>query len=277
MLLKEGNWTIDKSIEMAYAIANDTNGNGVIDVEEDTFGICLQGETLTHVVYAADIPFTAKDNDGFPCIALNQEKAVTVVEKFKTFFNDKNVSLVSEHVLQTGYSNPYGEVFMPALQEGRTLFYSNQLLTAIQLRDMDMDFGVLPLPKYDKTQEYYCAPVSYWWATFVVVPVTNTRLEMTGNVMDSVGYFSQKLVTPAYIEKSIQGKSFRDEESSAMLEIILQSRVYEVAAIYNWGNIQTMFRTINLENKEFASMYASVQKAAEAALEKTIEAIKALG
>lgn len=273
-IVNEGKWTIDKSIEMAYAVAQDVNGNGQVDLEEDIFGICCQGENMTHAVYGSDVRITERDENGMPYLVLEQEKAASVVEKMGSFLRDNTVSLLSEKI--SGYGSNYSDLFLPALKEGRSLFFTNQLMVALNLRDMDADFGILPTPKYDETQKNYCCPVSYWWATFVIIPVTNGRLDMTGNVLEATGYYSQKLVAPAYIEKSIQGKTFRDEESTAMLELILDNRVYELAAIYDWGGVYSMFAALAVSGAGFASTYASKEATVITAIEKTIEDIKAL-
>jgi len=274
-LVNEGKWTLDKTIEMATAVANDLNGNGKMDREEDIFGLCCEGLSMIYAAQSADVSFTGKDEAGMPCVDMPQERAATVVEKLQPFYNAGNIVLMSDKI--TGYTNTFFELFVPALQEGRTLFFNNQLLIALNLREMDTDFGILPSPKYDEAQENYCCPISYWWATFVTVPVTNNRLDMTGHVLESVGHYSQKLVTPALIEKSIQGKTFRDEESSAMLELILDNRVYELASIYDWGGINSMFAQLAKTTSGFASTYASKEKAAISAIEKTIQEIEALG
>ena len=85
-----------------------------------------------------------------------------------------------------------------SLMENRLLMFSNQLLVALDLREMDSDFGLLPFPKLEESQaDYYC-PVSYWWATFAIVPKVNSRFDLTGdagfyaaclpkNYLDSIG------------------------------------------------------------------------------------------
>ncbi|MBQ3815981.1 MAG: hypothetical protein II836_07980 [Clostridia bacterium] len=159
--------------------------------------------------------------------------------------------------------------------ENRLLFFSNQLLVALNLREMDSDFGILPHPKLEETQADYLCPVSYWWATFAVVPKANNRYDLTGDMMEAMGYYSQQLVTPAYMEKSISGKSLRDEDSLEMLDIILSRRVYELAAIYDWGGVNSMFSHLSTSsNPKFASAYKSVQKMSAKALEKTITEIR---
>ena len=272
-LVREGRWTADKSIEMARAAASDVNGNGTVDVEEDHFGMALESLSMIYAVYASGVSLTDKDEDGVPFIDVDEERATAVLDKYAGFFNTADVTMFSDKI--GGYSNVFRELFLPSLMENRLLFFSNQLLVALNLREMDSDFGILPHPKLDEAQADYLCPVSYWWATFAVVPKVNSRYDLTGDMMEAMGYYSQQLITPAYMEKSIQGKSLRDEDSLDMLDVILRGRVYELAAIYNWGSVNSMFAQLSTSSDpKFASAYKSVQKMANKALEQTIGEIR---
>ncbi len=272
-LVREGRWTADKSIEMASAVAQDVNGNGQIDWEEDHFGIALESLSMVYAIHASGVSLTNKDEEGVPYIDVDQERASAVTEKFQPFFNNKNVTLFADKI--GGYSNTFRELFLPSLMENRLLFFSNQLLVALNLREMDSDFGILPYPKLDENQADYLCPVSYWWATFLIIPKANSRPELTADMAEAMGYFSQKLITPAYMEKSIQGKSLRDEDSLDMLDLILSHRVYELAAIYDWGGINSMYQTLaSNETMSFASQFKSKQKVAQKNLDKTIDEIR---
>ena len=272
-LVREGRWTADKSIEMAEAAARDVNGNGKADVEEDHFGMALEGLSMVYAIHASGINLTSKDADGVPYIDVDEEGAVAVLEKYLPFFNTADVTMYAGKI--GGYSNVFRELFLPSLMENRLLFFSNQLLVAMNLREMDSDFGILPHPKLEESQADYLCPVSYWWATFAIVPKVNSRYDLTGDMMEAMGYYSRQLITPAYMEKSIQGKSLRDEESLDMLNLILSHRVYELAAIYDWGGVNSMFSEMSSNpSANFASTYKSKQKLAGKNLEKTVEEIR---
>lgn len=272
-LVREGSWTNDKVIEMATAVASDVNGNGNIDLEEDHFGIALESVSMVYAVHAADISLTEKDADGVPYVNVDQERASSLTEKLAPFYQNKNITMLNSYI--SGYNNNFFDLFLPSLQENRVLFFNNQLLVALDLREMDSDFGILPPPKYDEAQENYRCPVSYHWATFVTVPKTNSRLDLTGHMMESMGYHSQQTVTPTYIEKTVQGKTLRDEESIEMLELILDNRVYELAAIYDWGGVNTIFDTIAHDPAtQFSSRYASIKKVADKMLSRTLDEIR---
>ena len=159
--------------------------------------------------------------------------------------------------------------------ENRALFFTNQLMVALNLRDMDADFGIIPTPKYDETQKDYMCPINDWWATFLVVPVTNSKYDMTGHVIEALGYYGQQYIRPAYFETTVQGKTLCDEASIEMLNLILDNRVYDLASFYNWGNVFQMYNDIAYNTRlNYSSEYAKIEKKAKAALEDTIELLR---
>lgn len=89
-LVQEGKWTIDKSKEMAYAVVNDVNGNGQVDIEEDVFGICWESNSMIYAIHSADVTLTKKDSDGYPYIEVDQERAASVVEKIASLLQRQN-------------------------------------------------------------------------------------------------------------------------------------------------------------------------------------------
>lgn len=272
-MVQEGTWTMDAAIAMSETVSQDTNGNGEVDILEDTFGMLMEAVSMTSAIFGGGVKLTEMDAAGKPVIAIDSERASAIVEKMQSFFFNDKTTLHNGRI--KGYSNVFTELFLPTFQENRALFYNNQLLVALNLREMDADFGILPHPKYDTEQESYYGPVNNFWATFVTVPVTNGRLALTGDVVEALGYYSQQVVTPTYIEKTIQGKTLRDAESEEMLNIILHTRVYDLGSIYDWGGISSMFSSLgNDSNLQFSSTYASKEKGIQTAIDKTIKEIE---
>ena len=106
----------------------------------------------------------------------------------------------------------------------------------------------------------------------MVVPATNARLELTGHVLDAMGYYSQQLVTPAFIETTVLDKTLRDENSEAIIEMIYDTQVYDIALAFNWGSITgVVSNMINNNTTNFSSLYASSESAILAAMDKTME------
>jgi len=265
----DGSWTLDKSMEMCYAVAADLNGNGQVDIE-DRFGMLFEGSTLGNMVLSSGERFTTRDSDGVPQPAINTERTAKVLEKFIPFMLDKETNVLNSNYTNLGYKNVFTDLMLPMFIDDRALFYNNQLLVALNLRDMEADFGVLPTPKLEESQDKYYIPYSNHWATFVVVPVTNSQYDMTADVIQSMGYYSQQLVIKAYIDVTVMDKALRDEDSVAMLDIILNNRVYDIGQIFSWN----LTGVININTPNLASTYASKEESILAAMQKSIELLR---
>ena len=269
-LVDSGKWTLPTAMQMCKAAARDLNGDGAMTIE-DSFGMFFEPTTLGYAVSASGIRMTDKDKDGNPQLALDLDRASKLIDQFLPFMQDKNLNILSSNY--TGYNNTFTDLMLPMFIDNRGLFYNNQMLVALNLRDMNADFGILPPPKLDEAQNEYCVPINDWWGTFSVVPVTNTKYEMTGDVLEAMGFYGQQYITPAFIDTTVNDKALRDEDSSRMLEIIFSNRVYDLAVFYDWGGVNTMFSNL-VGNKngasKFTSTYASIEKKAAKAIEKTV-------
>ena len=272
-LVYDGKWTIDSMMEMSRAAAADLNGNQQIDPEEDSFGMMCETPSLRYFLIGSGVDYSKRGKDDSIEITFYSEKAASVVEKLIPFFREKSVTLYAEDYFSK-YPEVFTDLFNPTFMSNRALFYSNQLLNALDYRAMDADFGVLPLPKADETQENYCSTTNTWWRDNLVVPSTNRNLEMTGHILDAMGYYSQQIVTPAFIDTTIRGKSIRDEDSGKMIELIYDTQVYDIALLFDWGKVGTFVGTmLKNSNTNLASEYAAIKDNITAAMEKTMDVI----
>ena len=177
------------------------------------------------------------------------------------------------NVFQKIYDITYGSgtYFKPAgdfdvTDEQRKLFNNDQLLFmdcsffyVQQLRSMETDFGIIPYPKYDENQDRYYSRVSYYNAP--IIPVTNSRHELTGAVLEYFNWASSETVIPAYYDTVLYGKVIRDDESREMLDIIFDARVVDIGdttlcADIRDGAIASMFKT---EKNNLASKLPNLQ------------------
>ena len=99
---------------------------------------------------------------------------------------------------------------------------------------MTDDYGIVPMPKYDESQEEYISPVALW-AYFLTVPVTHADLDTSSKILDAMSYVSYRDIVPVYYDIVLQVKNIRDEETSDMLDIISSTRTYLTAYAFGWG------------------------------------------
>ena len=128
------------------------------------------------------------------------------------------------------------------------------------LRDLNIDFGVLPMPKLDEDQDGYYNMMNEAM-THIVVPSTITNPDKVGFILEALAANSGD-ITEAYYETCIESKYARDEESIEMLEIASDNIVFDLGFIYNWGNLALDIRTEIVKASPYASLVAEHKNAA---------------
>jgi ABC-type glycerol-3-phosphate transport system substrate-binding protein len=176
----------------------------------------------------------------------------------------------------TFYPKPEGsdmDAYVEAFVQGKALFYtySRGRGVADKIYDMEDDFGIVPIPRGNNTDNYLDW-VSHD-APSMAVPITNTDIEKTGIVIEALAYAAQKENDLAFDEYC--STKLRDEESA---EILKQVNTYAtsdlcfigqqmVGAIYDGLGIipNVCFYT---PTTEIASAVAEVEVKVETGIEE---------
>lgn len=267
-VVKEGRWTFDYFYKLLKETgASKENGDGKWDYL-DSYALSTHRDMAYGLFYAAGLSFIVKDADNLPMLnSAENEKIQKVLDYSLKVMREDNLTLdahkwVSVHPHAT-------DLTYEAFTENRALFYAEVLYYVSQLRTMDTDFGILPLPKYDEKQKDYISFVNPA-ASLVGIPIYQKAKEnakRSGTILEALAYYGYKYLTPAYIEKQIKGKATRDEESIEMIDIIMQHRAYDLELIHDWGSLATQYSDLVFNNK---NNYASVYKKCSTSAEKKI-------
>ena len=135
---------------------------------------------------------------------------------------------------------------------------------------MEDDFGFIPYPKLDENQDTYYT-LAEETSIMCVVPTT-ADLDFTGTMLEVLAAESVSTVSPAFYDVCLQGKSVRDEESAAVLDILFANKVFDYGLIGDVAGFKNMM--VSLEKKQstdVASAFASATKKAETTIEKITE------
>ena len=252
-MVRDGKWTYDTFLKQARMVSIDVNGDGKMDYNDKTGYAGDLTESLGNIPFAVGIQLTKYTDDG---LQLNfwSDKLLEVFNKTYDYFLDSSVS--------QGYFRHYADVGQ-GFGEGLALYTIANVNDMVNLRDSDVEFGVVPMPKYDESQsEYRC----YVWSPSVCVPTTILRPELVGAALEQFAYESVP-VTNAYIEDLIRGKSTRDTETLEMLDIIYDSQVLDIGGTYlgfdsNFRKVFYCFYDLmSTKNDNVASFYEKSEKA----------------
>lgn len=122
------------------------------------------------------------------------------------------------------------------------------------------------MSRLNREQKEYGHNVSAFHCQFLCVPENAKDYERSGIVLEALAYQGKKLLTPAYYDQTLVGKSVRDEESVEMLDIIFATRVFDVGIYYNIGTYKNELGRLFVNRSSIASIYETYRSNAEATI-----------
>ncbi len=267
-LVDNHEWTFEKFSSYIKEVSSDLDGNGKYD-EADAYGLIGTSTMGYNMFYASNLQFVGCDADGEPYLAMTDSdllKASDLLEQLiDLLYTGHNTYIVDpgkESDAMNMFSNNQG------------LFYIECASYIVNLRNMSDDFGVLPLPKYNKAQEQYSTYVNSVSST-MVVPQGQKNFEDMSRVIETMAILSGKLVKPTYYDLVLKRKTVRDEDSQGMLDIIFSNRTYDLANYYEKIGLMHVFQaSVNEKNPSFSSKYSKAASRAERELRKIVSELE---
>ncbi|GHV12766.1 hypothetical protein FACS1894219_06320 [Clostridia bacterium] len=263
-LVKENKWTLDKFFEVSKNVSSDENGDGKFTVSDDIFGFATEYYNIFVMTSGAGCRLADKDENDLPFLSVNNQKFISTYEKAVEITKDRSTIAASEDV-------PFYGGIIPAFNDGRILFYMGSMALLPLFREMEQDFGILPVPKYDEAQEFYYTTMSVTNNGAIYIPVTNTDLERTGIILEALSAESRYTLLPAYYEVTLKTKLSRDNESAEMIDILFAHRVADIGATYNFGGILDL---VWQGNDNFVSGYEKIEARANRAIQSFINSLE---
>ena len=268
-LVDSGDWTYEALNEMARVAAIDSDGTPGMTYD-DTWGITYIRDAVAGMINSVEIQFGQKDEDGIPYLSLYNELNVTKILSIFDILYDTNVCY---NIHAPGHENS-DEIAV--FTEGRALFTFGGIYYAPQMRDTTVNFGILPYPKYDTTQQEYISSVSPLFLTVLCVPSNNTaNLELRSLFMEYYSYLGSDLVVPEFYDRLLIGRVARDEETAEILDFIFGNITYDIGNIFNFGDLA--FRVIDMtitSDRDLASVYGRYDDLAQAAIDELVTALQ---
>lgn len=267
----DGAWTYDKMIEMVETAYSDANGDGVENVG-DTFGLMLPSgyaEATYHMAYSCDIETYQRTAEGGVDLSVfNNERNIAVVDKLiQLCHNTKGV-----------YLSDKGIDSSPAyFAENNSLFWTGRLSNAVNatMREMESDYGILPMPKFDAEQKDYVTEI-HTSATVTCLPksLSAARAPMVGAVLEGWASEAYRTVITPFIESAMKLKYSRDALSGQVIDIVFDNPSIGFVDMYS-ANMNGLFGTCILGyiasgKNNFASAVAKLLKPAQTTLDKYI-------
>ncbi len=264
----DGTWTLDELSALTKDKTQDLNGDGQINENEDLFGLTSWYlDSPYSFYYGAGGTIIKKDENDMPQLNLDIEKNLAI---YMSIYDIVITNQSNYHTDINTYVNSYSTFY-----EGRALFCEIALthLTVDAWRNMEQDYGIIPIPKFDTEQKDYLGFVN-GSAAMMGVPITISDPQRTSIIIEALAAESYKKVTPALYEIVAKTKHTRDQESSDMIDIIIRNRVFDIGYSHFYTNGITSFvRDLLASGKtDVASQFAKNEKSLIKLLEKIVSA-----
>lgn len=256
--VRDWEWTLDYFNNVIQGISSDSNGDGIRD-ENDTYGFVTTWEFGNTFFIGSDLRYIKNDRTmERPELALDSmmDKALKVLDLAKAVFNENDATFMSQ---------PGEEAKgLSCFKAGRAMFYSEVASYLPTLnKDMDAEYGILPVPKYDKAQEFYRTwTFGAGGCLSLTSSIADADAEMIGKLVQYYAILSTEEVKPVFYDVMLTTQAVRDDESGEMLDLIFANRVYDMGFYFeSQFGLYSLFKNDVYQNtNKFSSSYKAATK-----------------
>lgn len=289
-LVDANEWTVDEYYAMVLKCGEDVNGDSIQDIE-DIYGTTMSG--VGFVTGTAGIAANAleKKEDGTYELSFDVEKINAIYRKYNNYkqryplqlnfpgngeyIEGRDISSF-DNLWQAQRAIPFGE--------GHLAFDGTSFNYLADLRYFDdLDYGIAPIPKYDKGQKDYYHYVDRQAPMLAVIKQAD--MDKVGIIMEYMSYMSEKYLLPAFYEKTIKTKKLWDDRDAKICDIIRDSTVYSWTGVYYlaitdqkgdyWDPVSTIMENMNAAGN-IGSVLKRYQSAAQTSIDDFYDKIDAL-
>lgn len=261
-LVHGGKWTIEKLTEISKLVSEDLNQDGILD-GEDRYGLLVWDDSITGMVNGAGQRCATINDKGEIELTLYNEITLDALNKYSEIAYDETHALQYQRLNNSGPGDKWWS-------NNQGLFFTTLIGEVPDFREMENDFGVLPYPKLTEAQDKHYTTISPFNSQFMCVPAVVSDILCVGTITEALAYYGERDITPALYDITLVGKSLRDVESSAMLDMIFENIVYDLGYYYQLGPYnKQLIIMLREKNAGWQSMYEKYLPAAQNQL-KTI-------
>ena len=266
-LVDRNEWVYEKFFEYVEAAKRD-DGDGVPTLN-DVYGASAQVTFGFMMTMGSGEMLVQKDAEDLPYLA------VTDNARFIDIVNYLTEKIAGNDGIYLGADMDIRNLF----GNGNSLFWAEVLNHAETLRlNYDLNFGIIPMPKYNSEQENYHQYTTGYCNTVICFPTTtkDNELDFASFMVEAMAIESVETVVPAYYDVCLKGRYVDDAESAAMLDIITTSVSSDYAEILSWAGFKTTVQDAISSGNSITTIIKSNSPMVKKAIQKSIEAFQKL-
>ena len=276
-LVEKGEWTMEK----LYQVVTNTQ----IDGDEERYGVVSWINFASAMMAASNIQLVVKDEtDGLVANPVD-DRFVTIyrnlLEKFFESNGEGEINAIrTSYDSQSYLSGKFPEEvanFQALFTSGKATFMAGTVGDMrTYLPGSEVQYGIIPLPKYEVSQKEYISYV-YEGAAYCGIPraVKAEDLERICTVMEWLGGHSYDSYRPYYYDVVLDGRVSKDPTAAKMLDIIFgateDGKTYiELANVLKINTSSTIQLRISDANSSIKSAVSSAKELVDDQLYKIV-------
>lgn len=269
-LALDGKWTLDKMIAMSENLYQDNNGNEKKDFG-DTFGLTTLYFHADSFYSGAGMRWIDKDANGNTIVSpdYSSEKAINLAEKLAAWFN------TNDCYTENNNANTYN-----TFSQGRALFAQNRIYIADNthasgLNNASFKYGVVPIPKYEESQERYYTTVGNPFTLYEIM-LGCDKTEMATAVLECLGEEGYNLTTPAIFEVNMKYKYSSNDQTAQAFDLIRSNIIFDLGRLFG-AKLSTMSEIYSkacINNQSWATASKANSRMVERLLGKLLESFE---
>lgn len=276
--VENGSWTLDKQASLVPLFHRD-NGNAQKDMVGDIYGFVSNDFIFVDPYWAScEVEIIRKDAAGDYEWVFTSSKLHDMAEKVLGLYYGTGDAAYIEHddyqaeqTVMTVFSGGYAAMGTMVIQ----------MLEEPAMRNMEQEYGVVPIPKYSEDQKTYYSQMHDGF-TIACLPntVKSDRADMLSAVLEAMSSISYRIVRPVYYETTLRTKLAQDPQSAAMMDIIVNNTVIDAGFVYShsMGSFHQGFQQlVDKGENDAISRYKRMTTSAQRALEGLIRQLDKLG
>ncbi len=206
---------------------------GMQDETEDVFGLVTNDLISVDPYWSScDVPILQKNADGEYEYILDVNRLHGVTDQvLKLIYGSGGATYDYKHAGSDDEQTSIREMFA---REGAAMATLRILeLESGVIRNMQSEYGVIPMPKFEESQTVY-RTLPHDWFTVISIPTTiqEERFQTIGAVLEAMASHSYENLRPAYYESTLRTKIVKDPESAEMPDMIINNIRIDAGIIY---------------------------------------------
>lgn len=267
-VVENGDWTLDYMIEMCKDVYSDDDSiDGRSD--DDRYGFILGqiSQPAEALLVSFGFKWTTYDSEGNMKFCLNDSKNIDILTALqdKLYKNDVHTGIYKAAApTESDFATKGVAKYIELFTTKKTMMTISFLNTAEELVKTDIEYLILPVPKYDTNQTEYRSMTHDSHCNISISAMSDDK-DAAAAIVEYMGYYSEKELTPQYFEISYQARYASNSYTMKLFDMVVDSVHFDFARTYakSLGEPTHLMRNLVKDSKEISSTIATGQKACD--------------